>query len=101
MKAPEIAADLRAQIAAMAADVSEEMLSGENRAVTNGITPESSGDPVDMMQGRLDRARTSEERDAIYADLAIATAGKDDPRARELVDKIEDGDLRKSSAQLH
>ncbi len=54
-----------------------------------------------MMQGRLDRARTSEERDAIYADLAIATAGKGDPRARELVDKIEDGDLRKSSAQLH
>lgn len=84
----------------MAADVSEEMLSGENRAVTNGITPESSGDPVDMMQGRLDRARTSEEH-AIYADLAIATAGKGDPRARELVDKIEDGDLRKSSAQLH
>ncbi len=93
--APAIAADLRTQMAAMAADVSEEMRSGENRAVTNGITPESSGDPVDMMQGRLDRARTSEERDAIYADLAIATAGKGDPRARELVDKIEDGDLRK------
>jgi hypothetical protein len=93
--APERAAELRAQMAAMAADVSEGMRSGENRAVTNGIAPESSSDPFDTMQGRLDRARTSEERDAIYADLAIAIAGKGDPRARELVDKIEDSDLRK------
>lgn len=93
--APERAADLRTQMAAMAADVSEGMRSGEIRAVTNGIAPESSRDPVDTMQGRLDRARTSEERDAIYADLAIAIAGKGDPRARELVDKIEDSDVRK------
>ena len=93
--APERAADLRAQIAAMAADVSEGMRSGENRAITNGITPESSRDPIDSMQGRLDRARTSEERDAIYADIAVALAGKGDPRARELVDKIEDSELRK------
>ena len=93
--APERATDLRAQMAAMGADVSEDMRAGENRAVTNGITPESSRDPVETMQGRLDRARTSEERDAIYADLAIAIAGKGDPRARDLVDKIEDSDLRK------
>jgi hypothetical protein len=92
---PERAADLRAQLAAMAADVPEGMRSGENRAVTNGITPESARDPVDTMQARLDRARTSEQRDSIYADIAIALAGKGDPRARELVDKIEDGDLRK------
>jgi hypothetical protein len=93
--APARAADLRAQLAAMAADVSEGMRSDENRAVTNGIAPEGSRDPVETMQGRLDRARTSEERDTIYADLAIAIAGKGDPRARELVDKIEDSDLRK------
>lgn len=93
--APERAADLRAQLAAMAADVPEGMRSGENRAVSNGIAPESSRDPVDTMQARLDRARTSDERDAIYADIAIAIAGKGDPRARELVDKIEDSDLRK------
>ncbi len=93
--APERAADLRTQMAAMAADVSDDMRGGENRAVTNGITPPSSGDPVDTMQGRLDRARTSAERDAIYADLAVAIAGRGDPRARDLVDKIEDSELRK------
>lgn len=93
--APERAADLRAQLAAMAGDVPEGMRSGENRALTHGLGPESSTDPVDSMQGRLDRARTSAERDAIYADTAIAIAGKGDPRARELVDKIEDSELRK------
>ncbi|MFN2511425.1 MAG: hypothetical protein ABR568_08270 [Pyrinomonadaceae bacterium] len=93
--APERAADLRAQLAAMAADVPEGMRSGENRAVTNGLAPESSTDPFETMQRGLDRARTSAERDAIYADLAIAIAGKGDTRARELVDKIEDSDLRK------
>jgi hypothetical protein len=93
--APERAVELRAQMAAMAADVSEGMRSGENRAITNGIGPESSRDPIDSMQGRLDRARTSEERDAIYADIAVAIAGKGDPRAWELVDKIEDSELRK------
>jgi len=93
--APERAAELRTQMAAMAADVPQGMQSGENRAVSNGITPDSGGDPVERMQNRLDRARTSEERDAIYADIAVALAGKNDPRARDLVDKIEDTETRK------
>jgi hypothetical protein len=48
------------------------------------------------MQQRLDRATRSEDRDAIYADYAVALTDKGDPRARELVDKIEDAELRKS-----
>lgn len=93
--APERAAELRTQMAAMAADVPQGMQSGENRAITNGITPDNASDPMERMQNRLDRARTSEERDAIYADVAVALAGRNDPRARELVDKIEDTEMRK------
>ena len=93
--APERAAELRTQMAAMAADVPQGMQSGENRAITNGITPDNAGDPVERMQNRLDRARTAEERDAIYADVAVALAGQNDPRARDLVDKIEDTEMRK------
>lgn len=93
--APERAPELRTQMAAMAADVPQGMQSGENRAINAGVTPDSGSDPVERMQNRLDRARTSEERDMIYADVAVALAGKNDPRARELVDKIEDTDLRK------
>lgn len=93
--APERAAELRTQMAAMAADVPQGMQSGENRAISAGITPDGGGDPVERMQNRLDRARTSEERDMIYADVAVALAAKNDPRARDLVDKIEDSEMRK------
>jgi len=48
------------------------------------------------MQQRLDRAQTADEKDFIYAEYATALAGKGDARARELVDKIEDSDTRKS-----
>ena len=92
--APERAAELRTQMAAMAADVPQGMQSGENRAISAGITPDSGSDPVERMQNRLDRARTSEERDMIYADVAVALAAKNDPRARDLVDKIEDSEMR-------
>lgn len=93
--APERAAELRTQMAAMAADVPQGMQSGENRAISAGITPDGGGDPLERMQDRLDRARTSEERDMIYADVAVALAAKNDSRARDLVDKIEDSEMRK------
>ncbi len=94
--APQSAADLRTQMAALTADVPERLRTGENRAVTRGIVPEdTSVDPRQRMQERLDRARTSEERDIIYADYAVALAGNGDNYGRELVDKIEDTELRK------
>jgi hypothetical protein len=94
---PEKAASLRAQMAALTADVPEDMRAGENRAVTRGIVPDdTSKDPLDAMQGRLDRAKTTDERDAIYADYAVVLAGKGDPRAKDLVDKIEDSETRKN-----
>ena len=93
--APERAAELRTQMAAMAADVPQGLQTGENRAITTGITPDNASDPMERLQNRLDRARTSEERDGIYADVAVALASRNDPRARDLVDKIEDTDTRK------
>jgi hypothetical protein len=93
--APQLAPTLRTQMAAMSGDITDGLRSGENRAVTNGIVPDTNTDPLNSLQERLDRARTSEERDGIYADIAVAASGKDDPRAKDLVDKIEDSDLRK------
>ena len=48
------------------------------------------------MQERLDRATRSDDRDAIYADYAVALTANGDPRGRDLVDKIENTELRKS-----
>src|SRR4030095_6085912 len=62
-----------------------------------GIQPESSqGDPLQRMQERLDRARKSDDRDAIYADYAVFISQEGDPRGKDLVDKIENAELRKS-----
>ena len=95
--AADLAPGLRTQMTALASYVPAQMQQGENRAVNTGIQPESEeGDPVQRMQERLDHAKTSEERDAIYADYAVALSQDGDPRGKDLVDKIENTDLRKS-----
>jgi len=95
--AADLAPGLRTQMTALASYVPSGFQQGENRAVTVGIQPESSeGDPYQRMQERLDHATKSEDRDAIYADYAVALIESGDPRARDLVDKIENTELRKS-----
>ena len=95
--AADLAPGLRTQMTALASSVRPDLQQGENRAVSVGIQPESSeGDPFQRMQERLDRAKTSEDRDAIYADYAASLIRTGDPRVRDLVDKIENAELRKS-----
>jgi tetratricopeptide (TPR) repeat protein len=93
----DLAPGLRTQMTALASYVPPGLQQGENRAVNTGIMPESSdGDPYQRMQERLDHAGKAEERDAIYADYAVAVTESGDPRAKDLVDKIENAELRKS-----
>jgi len=93
----DLAPNLRTQLTALASYVPPDMQQGENRAVSIGIQPESSdGDPLQHMQERLDHASRSEDRDAIYADYAVALCQDGDPRGKDLVDKIENTELRKS-----
>ena len=95
--AADLAPGLRTQMTALASYVPAQMQQGENRAVNVGIQPDSEeGDPLQRMQDRLDYAKTSEERDAIYADYAVALSQDGDPRAKDLVDKIDNTDLRKN-----
>ncbi len=95
--AADLAPNLRTQMTALASYVPPDMQQGENRAVSVGIQPESSeGDPLQRMQERLDRAKTADDRDAIYADYAVSLSQDADPRGKDLVDKIENTELRKS-----
>jgi hypothetical protein len=96
--APELAAELRAQLAALTPDVGEQFRTGENRAVTVGIVPEDdSRDPMKELEERIKGAADQDERDAIYADVAVGLAGSGDSRAGDLLDKIEDTELRKQA----
>lgn len=49
------------------------------------------------MLDRIDRAKTSDDRDALYVQLATRTAQKGDMRARDFTEKIEDSELRKQA----
>ena len=91
--APETAASLRAQLVDLASY--KDPINNDGFMLTQGITPEPSAeDTLDQMQTKLDRAKTSRERDSIYAAAALALLNKGDERARDLADKIEDPERR-------
>jgi hypothetical protein len=92
---PESSAALRAKMASLSADTPEGFRQGNN-ALTEGLVPEDPNrDRVQETLSRLDHAKTSEERDLIYADAVLSAMRKKDPRAEEFLNKIEDTDLRK------
>jgi hypothetical protein len=95
--AADLAPGLRTQMTALASYVPPTFQQGENRAVSIGIQPDDrESDPYQRMQERLDRATRADDRDAIYADYAVALIESGDPRGKDLVDKIENSELRKS-----
>ena len=96
--APDLAAGLRTQMTALASYVPPGAHEEGNRDLTAGLKPDDEGDSdrSQRMQERLDHAKTSDERDSIYADFAIMLTEKGDLKARDLVDKIENSELRKT-----
>ena len=91
---PDAAAALRAKLAVLQPDTPER--EGRNEALTRGLAPEDqTRDRVQESLDRLSSAQTSEERDEIYLNAVLSSLRQDDPRGRELADKIEDLDLRK------
>ncbi|HXM36675.1 MAG TPA: hypothetical protein VN920_15880 [Pyrinomonadaceae bacterium] len=94
---PQRAAELRVMMNAVANE--EDVARGQgNRAIDRGIAADdAAGDPVKTLQDRIDRAKTSEQRDGIYADVAVSIAGKGDAGARDLANKIEDSEFRKQT----
>jgi hypothetical protein len=87
---------LRARLAILANDAPERMRQMDDPIFTRGIVPEDPNrDRVQEALDRLQRAKTADERDAVYFRAAMAAADKDRDRARELADKVEDTDMRK------
>jgi hypothetical protein len=87
---------LRARLAMLANDVPERMRQMEDPLYTRGIVPEdASKDRVQDALDRLQRAKTSDERDRVYFEAAMAASRTDYEKARQLADKIEETELRK------
>lgn len=93
---PDRSAALRAKMASLASDTPERVRQPGNNALSEGLVPEDPNrDRIQDTLRRLDGAKTSEERDLVYADAVMDAMRKKDPRAEELLNKIEDTDLRK------
>jgi hypothetical protein len=93
---PEMAESLRAQLNALNSMVSEGTRSRDDEWVNKGVKPDKPAeDREQALLDRIERAKTSDERDALYVDLAFRIAGRGDMRARDYVAKISDTEMRK------
>ena len=61
------------------------------------LSESESADREQAILDKIDHAKTSDERDRLYFDLAQEATRKDDLRARDFVSKIEDSEFRKQA----
>jgi hypothetical protein len=93
--APDRAAALRGKQASLAPDTPDGIRGPNNNALTRGLVPEDPNrDRVGETLGRLDRAKTAEERDSVYIDAVFDAMRQKDPRVEEFLSKISDTDTR-------
>jgi hypothetical protein len=94
----ELTDAVRTQMEALANAVPEDARDRDDSTIREGIRePQKSEDREKALLDRIDHAKTSEERDGLYLQLARLYTEKDDLQARDWVDKIEDSDLRKAA----
>jgi hypothetical protein len=93
---PEQAQSIRTHLETLNAVVSDGARRRDDEWMQRGVRPEPKAeDREQQLLDRIARAKTSAERDALYIQLAYASFGREDLRAREFVSKIEDPELRK------
>jgi hypothetical protein len=91
----ELAEAIRAQSDALAQGLPDDVRQRDDEPLREGIRPQqNTTDREKALQDRIDRAKTSEERDALYVQMAQLYAGDGNLRARDYVDKIDDTELR-------
>jgi len=95
---PETTAALKAQFAGLSAVASPNARNRDDQFMRSGILPDKPvPDREQSLMDQRDRARTPAERDRVNVDLAIQMVDRDDRRARDYVDKIDDMELRDST----
>src|SRR6266850_1784470 len=94
----EITESVRAQMEALTPLVPENARQRDDETLREGIRPQKkSEDREQALLDRVEHAKTSEERDGLYLQLARLRVENGDLRARDYVDKIDDSDLRKNA----
>lgn len=91
----EIAEAVRGQFEALNSVVSSTVRQGENEAVQKGSSPDKSlPDQEQSLLDQVEAAKTSNERDELYFKLALLALSKNDLKACDYVNKIDESGLR-------
>jgi len=94
----ELTEAVRSQMEALGSGMSNELRQRDDEPLREGIRPQKAdADRVQNILDKIDHAKTAEERDLLYLQLASITAESMDPKARDYAAKIADDDLRKQA----
>jgi hypothetical protein len=95
---PQQVENLRNQLEALNGLVSENARRRDDEWMRRGVRPEQSVQDMEQsILDRIERAKTSSERDRLYVQLAFSSMHGEDLRARDFVSKIEESELRKQA----
>jgi len=95
---PAMVESLRGHLNALQTIVSDNARRYDDDQLNRGIKSETpSTSREEALLDRIEHAKTSDERDSLYLELATVAAGKGDMRAREFVSKLEDPEARKQA----
>lgn len=96
----EMAESLRGHLNALNTAIKDNTRQRDEEFIHKGVRPEKpESEREQTILDRIDRAKTSAERDGLYIQLANMLANKADMRAREFASKVEDPELRKQVVQ--
>jgi hypothetical protein len=94
----EMVESLRAHLNALNAVVSETTRKRDDEWMNKGVKPDKPAEEMEQsILDRIERAKTSAERDRLYTQLAFMAVGKGEMKARDFVSKIEDSEVRKQA----
>jgi hypothetical protein len=89
---------LRAQMDALGTVVPDDARQRDDDTMREGIRPRlTNEDREKTLLDRIEHAKTSEERDGLYLQLARMVGDNGELRARDYIDKIDDSDLRQKT----
>ncbi len=92
---PELTAGLRTQLEAVTAMVPESQRPTPDQRQESSPQQRTRNMEQSVLD-RIDRAKTSAERDQLYMQLATSRAGAGDSAAKDYADKIDDSELRQN-----
>lgn len=93
-----MAESLRGHLNALNAIVSDDTRRRDDEWLNKGIKPDKPAEEREQaLLDRIDRAKTSDERDSLYIQLAYMALNKGDMKARDFASKVEDSATRKQA----